>query len=248
MVDDPFIDNDELHIRAGEYALGVLEGDELSEAKRAMLSNPEFAEAVDWWNRQLGVIAETVPAYEPSVATWQAIEARLDGAQDRESEPAQIADRRGPAPLSIATALAGVAAAIGALILFVSTPETVPVAGPTSPEVTGERLVAQLIDEETSRKLVGVVDVGKNNLSLNVAGLDAEAGLSPELWVIPADGVPVSLGSIPETGQFARDLSEREAALLTQGASLAVTFEEATGLPHEAPTPPILLVGALNAV
>ena len=38
VADDPFIE-DEAHIRAGEYALGVLEGDELSEANRAMLSN-----------------------------------------------------------------------------------------------------------------------------------------------------------------------------------------------------------------
>ena len=81
-----------------------------------------------------------------------------------------------------------------------------------------------------------------------VAGLEAEPGKTPELWVIPAGGAPISLGAIPQQGNFARDLSVEESSLLAAGATLAVTFEDDTGERHETPTMPILLAGPLAEV
>ncbi len=68
------------------------------------------------------------------------------------------------------------------------------------------------------------------------------------VWVVPAGGVPQSLGLIPADGNFGRELTEAEAALLVEGALLAVTYEDSASAPHEAPTTTILLAGPLDEV
>ena len=66
--------------------------------------------------------------------------------------------------------------------------------------------------------------------------------------MVPAGGAPQSLGLIPATGNFERELTQAERAALVDGASLAVTYENATGAPHEAPTTDILVIGGLTSV
>lgn len=79
-MDDPFL-------LAGEYVLGTLEGEELSEARRLQLSSPDFASAVDWWEWKLGAIAEAAGSYQPSPDVWRGIVARLD-AEDLDNRDA----------------------------------------------------------------------------------------------------------------------------------------------------------------
>ena len=247
MADDTAIVEDDPFVRAGEYALGVLEGEERSAAQRSMLSDASFADAVAWWERRLGAMGEAAGRMLPSPSVWTGIEARLDA-----DTPADVATMmepsRGPSGWNIATAIAGLGAAAAALVLFLSTPETVETLPPDVALAPSEQFVAQLQDEEAGRRLAGVVDPQNRRLSLSIDGFTAGEGQAPELWVIPEGGAPVSLGSIPQSGNFARDLSAREAELLVAGSTLAVTFEEDTGLPHESPTPPILIAGALDQV
>ena len=139
-------------------------------------------------------------------------------------------------------------AAAAALVLFLSTPARSPVAPPEIAAVAGDQLVAQLADAEANRSLASRIDPESGQLRLAIAGLEAEPGKTPELWVIPAGGAPISLGAIPQQGNFARDLSVEESSLLAAGATLAVTFEDDTGERHETPTMPILLAGPLAEV
>ncbi|WP_454598341.1 anti-sigma factor [Qipengyuania sp. SM2507] len=239
--DDPFI-------RAGEYALGVLEGGELALAQRDLLADRGFAEAVEWWEHRFAAMAEQAGDYLPSASVWRGIEARLDAeSQTASTEPVALPARRA-SDWSLAALLAGAAMAAAALVLFLATPRPADVVAPDIAVAPSEQLIAQLQDAETERRLASVVDVENRRLALTIAGLEAEPGRTPELWVIPAGGAPVSLGAIPESGRFQRDLSAAESALLVGGASLAVTFEEDTGLRHEAPTLPILLIGELDQV
>ena len=247
MADDPAILGDDPFVRAGEYALGVLEGEERSAARRSMLSDASFADAVAWWERRLGAMGEAAGRMLPSPSVWTGIEARLD-AEGQTAVATMPEPSRGPSAWSIATAIAGLGAAAAALILFLSTPKTIETLPPDVALAPSEQFVAQLQDEEAGRRLAGVVDPQNRRLSLSIDGFTAGEGQAPELWVIPEGGAPVSLGSIPQSGSFARDLSAREAELLVAGSTLAVTFEEDTGVPHEAPTPPILIAGALDRV
>jgi anti-sigma-K factor RskA len=240
--------DDDAFIRAGEHALGVLEGEELSAARRAMLADGDFADAVEWWTYRLGAMAEATSPFAVSAAVWRGIEARIDAieASDR-SAAASLADRR-MSRSSVAALFAGAAMAVASLVLFLATPRVSEAPDQSPSSQAGPQLIAQLQDEDASRKLAGVIDMAGNRLALNVSGLEAESGKTPELWVIPAGGAPVSLGAIPESGAFDRALTPEEARLLVAGSTLAVTFEEDTGQRHEAPTMPILLAGTLDQV
>ena len=246
---DPFI-------TAGEYALGVLEGGELASAQRAMLADRGFAEAVEWWEHRFATIAEQAGEYRPSASVWRGIEARLDAQLDAQLDiqgPATAADAvplraRRASNWSLAALVTGGAMAAAALALFLITPRPADLVPPDIAAAPSEQLIAQLQDAETERRLASVVDVENRRLALTIAGLAAGPGQTPELWVIPAGGAPVSLGAIPETGRFQLELTAAESALLVGGASLAVTFEEDTGVRHDAPTLPILLIGELDRV
>lgn len=251
MADDEVIQSDDPFLTAGELALGVLEGSDLAAARRLQLSDVTFAGAVEWWEARLGAMSEGAQSALPSDAVWQGIVARIDAIDAQRNMPAAALapDRgRGPAGWSIAAALVGVSAAAAALVLFLSTPATSPVAPPEIAAVAGDQLVAQLADAEANRSLASRIDPESGQLRLAIAGLEAEPGKTPELWVIPAGGAPISLGAIPQQGNFARDLSVEESSLLAAGATLAVTFEDDTGERHETPTMPILLAGPLAEV
>lgn len=247
MAGDPFL-------LAGAHALGVLEGEERAAAQSAQLSDSGFRAKVEWWERRLAAMAEATPAFDPAPETWAAIEARIDAieAQDGRSSVVsapQPSPSPGPAGWSMVMAVAGAGMAAAAIALYFAMPT--PGLAPPSPDAAmapSPQLVAQLQDETAQRRLVSRYDYGSRQLALSIAGFEAEAGMVPELWVIPEGGAPVSLGFIPETGDFARLLGEAEASLLRSGATLAVTFEEDTGIRHEAPSPPILVAGELAEV
>ena len=240
--------DDDAFIRAGEHALGVLEGEELSAARRAMLADGDFADAVEWGTYRLGTMAEATSPFAVSAAVWRGIEARIDAieASDR-SAAASLADRR-MSRSSVAALFAGAAMAVASLVLFLATPRVSEAPDQSPSSQAGPQLIAQLQDEDASRKLAGVIDMAGNRLALNVSGLEAESGKTPELWVIPAGGAPVSLGAIPGSGAFDRALTPEEVRLLVAGSTLAVTFEDDDGQRHETPTLPILLAGTLDQV
>jgi anti-sigma-K factor RskA len=58
---------------------------------------------------------------------------------------------------------------------------------------------------------------------------------APELWVIPAGGKPVSLGLVAARGSRDMAVAPATRALLAEGATLAVTMEDAATAPHAAP-------------
>jgi anti-sigma-K factor RskA len=81
-----------------------------------------------------------------------------------------------------------------------------------------------------------------------VAVASVETGRSLELWAIPADGVPVSLGVIPDNGKGRVDLSDSQRRLLGSQTTMAITLEPKGGSPSGKPTGPILYKGQLASL
>lgn len=244
---------EERGILAGEYALGVLEGEELAAAQRLMLGSREFADMVEWWHYRLNCAAEAAGAYTPSEGVWQAIEKRLRDRDTDETASHGIVPppaRRGYSGWTIGAAMAGGAAAAAAITLFLATPTpvSVPEPSPAPGASVGERLIAQAQSEDGSINLAGIVESGAGRLTLHVAGLNPDPGLAPELWVVPEGGAPHSLGIIPAQGTFARSLSAEDRALIREGSALAITYEDPATAPHAAPGNDILIVGPLAQV
>ncbi|NNF66483.1 MAG: hypothetical protein HKM98_03135, partial [Gammaproteobacteria bacterium] len=68
-----------------------------------------------------------------------------------------------------------------------------------------------------------------------------------ELWILRDDGVPVSLGLLPQTGEASLTLDDDAVDALQRGSVLAVSLEPPGGSPEPVPTGPVLFTAALLA-
>lgn len=70
-------------------------------------------------------------------------------------------------------------------------------------------------------------------------------GQSLELWAIPEDGVPVSLGLLPEDGKGIIGLNPRQQESIKKPVALMVSSETKGGSVSKQPTGPTVYQGAL---
>ena len=62
---------------AAEYAIGTLNADERSQVETMMAADADYAQVVDSWVRQLGVLNQMVGAVEPRAEVWDRIKAAI---------------------------------------------------------------------------------------------------------------------------------------------------------------------------
>jgi anti-sigma-K factor RskA len=204
---------------AAELALGVLEGEERAQALRLQLADPVFAREVQRWAERLGDLhpgfAEAAPR-----DLWDAIEARLEA----------------PSVVTLETRLRRWRwSAIGAGLLAASLAVALVVRPVPEPLPPGQAVVAQLGDATNAGMLAANYDVRSGTLRIRAVALPKNK-LSPELWVIPADGVPRSLGLVAKRGVTEVAVSDQLRPFVQDGATLAITFEAAEGAPHAKPS------------
>jgi anti-sigma-K factor RskA len=70
----------------------------------------------------------------------------------------------------------------------------------------------------------------------------------PELWIIPADGKPRSLGLMPAGGPSSMPVAPGHKPHLHQGATFAISREPPGGSPTGAPTGPVIASGKITIV
>ncbi|MET0241537.1 MAG: anti-sigma factor [Sphingobium sp.] len=226
---DPILSPDHADL-AAELALGLLEGPDRAAALRLCLSSPSFAAEVEAWGHRLSPLLDATPHEAPSSRVWNAIEAR-------------IADRPAMAPRRSlrlwrggAIAAAAIAASL-ALIIIVPRPAS------QGPENIG---VSQLVDAQGAATMAISYDPKAGMLRLGPSQLQSGAK-SPELWIIPEDGVPRSLGLIgADGGTLAVETRVRQ--FVRHGVTLAVTLEDPATAPHRAPTSAPILTGKISII
>lgn len=223
---------------AAELALGVLEGEERAEALRLSLANPAFAAMVAKWQGRLDPLGEGFEEAPPP-DVLRAIEVRLDG----EQRSAPVRSLRLWQVLAAGSgALAATLAAI--MVLGPVSPREEP--GPVVAAAKAQTVIAQL-SGEGGTLLAANIGPQAQYLDIRAVALP-ETPLSPELWVIPADGVPRSLGLIARNGTTQVDLPENLRPLVTDGALLAVSLETREGAPHTAPSATPIAIGKISAI
>lgn len=236
--------HDDDDILAGEYLLGLLEGPERAAAEARTAADPAFAERVDLWATRLAPMLTGLPT-EPPASVWQAISARLAANDDEAPARANISARR----WRLATIGVTAVAASLALVL-VTQPEPAPM--PQAPTVAAAPqpqavLVASLQDEKTASAVtIAVADAGAQLLVTPVR-LPA-GGRAPELWIIPGDGRPRSLGVIPAAAPVRVAVPAHHRAHIHTGATFAISLEPVGGSPTGAPTGPIAASGKISRV
>ncbi|HEX8442465.1 MAG TPA: anti-sigma factor [Allosphingosinicella sp.] len=231
-------------VLAAEYVLGLLEGSERSTAEARATADPAFAEQVEAWSVRLAPMLTGSPV-EPPAAVWHAIAAKLAANDDEGTDRTSAAIRR----WRMATIGASAVAASLALVL-VTRPGPAPQAPPVAiapPQQAQAVLVASLGDEKSASAVTIAVEGTGERLLVTPVRL-AAGGRAAELWIIPGDGTPRSLGVIGAELPSRVGVPESHRAHIHSGATFAISLEPAGGSPTGAPTGPIAASGKINRV
>lgn len=218
---------------AAEYVAGTLRGPARRRMEALLPAHPRLRDAVQAWQARLMPLTVAVEPVEPPSVVWQRIERQIAGTATAQALPRtsiwqRIALWRG------VSAFATVAALAFALLLAMPAPSQPPmvvVLAGTSGEAQG-----------VNAFVAGVSADGRSVVTRPIVSVNVQADRALELWAVPAQGTPRSLGLI----------SEKSASVVQRGrvppgtAALAVSLEPPQGSPTGSPTGPVLYVGKLT--
>lgn len=236
---------DERGALAAQFALGLLEGAELAQARGLAASDPAFRAEVGRWSARFSPLLDRVEDRMPAPAVWQSIMAVT--APLRSAANDDLPDlRRTVARWRLASGGLGAIAAALALAL-VTRPE--PVAPPAPQVAVTTPMVATLAgDDPAPVRLVANWDPAARQLIITPAMTPAiEASKAMELWLIPADGRPRSMGVMPAEGPMRAEIDPAMGAMLDSGGTLAISIEQSGGSPSGTPLGPVVATGKLVA-
>lgn len=246
--DDPMI--------AAEWALGLLEGEELLAARGKYATDPDFAWRKEWWDDWFAPLTDAIPGAEPGAHVWDEIAARVAAKTHAASTPSdQAGDQVNVIALQArvrrwqwVAGISSIAAAV-ALALFLSSPLGAPVAPPTQVAVAEAPLVATVPIGETGLRLDVTYIPESEKMLVAAIGLSADGVHDHELWLVPADGSAVqSLGVVAPGEVRSMVLPDAVAAKVDDGARLMLTREPLGGKPDGVDAGPVVAKGAFTHV
>jgi len=221
---------------------------DLDAAERALGTAPREGETAEQrrdrqgWEALLAPLALAAPPAEPPADMLERIERGLDG--DKETAKIiQLAERRARRWRAVAIATSGMAAClllvVGAALFLLSDRLL------TTPPAAVRNYVALMTPEGGGPGMTVNVSYGDQEGTPDLVTIDpyqvnVPEGRALELWQVPPEGTPNSLGLI--------DLSNPMHAIsasLQAGDTLAVSVEPPGGSPTGIPTGPVILSGPL---
>lgn len=229
---------------AGEYALRLLAGDDLSKAQALVGTDPEFASEVARWRGRLAPLNEETADVAPPQGLWGRIEAAISGPKASNDNVAILRRK-----LNLwRAATGGMTALAASLILFLAIqPRPSSFAPPAQVRRPDAVPMVAMLGDKGAIKVVASWDPAAHQLVLAVPGeIPADTSHARELWVIPAGGKPRSLGTISTDKQMHLRLADALANLLQHGATIAISIEPPGGSPTGAPTGPVIASGSLT--
>ncbi len=218
---------------AGEYVLGLLDPAADATTVARIATDPEFSAEVDAWRLRLQPMVDGNDSAAP-LGVWQKIETALPMQSGQDNSGGNVRFWQ------MLTGLSSAAAAILAVILLQQPAIVVP-PEPTAP------LIAALGSETGPASVTARYDSANGQMLLTPVSLDT-GELYPELWIIPADGKPRSLGIVSGDGPSQISIDARLRNFIDQGATLAITPEPQTGGPGGQPSGPVIASGKIVTI
>ena len=207
---------------AAEYVLGTLRGRARRRFLRLMTDRADVRFAVWQWERRLGDLALSVRPKQPRRRVWKNICRRIESSQRAPG----LLERWSGLWVALPTAVAAAWLAVAIL--------------PTP----GVDRIAVFTDEDAATLWVISADLDTGRLqteAINAAAPDGD--LDYELWILPDEGNPKSLGVLPITaGAIETEISPQLIAALTDAGRLAISLEPSGGSPTGLPTGPVVHV------
>jgi len=221
-----------LDLLAAEYALGTLSGRARRRLDRAARASPAVAQSIGDWEARLAGLAAALPGVTPAPRVWEGIARRL-GLSGAAAAPTPwwsgLALWRG-------LAIAGFAAAVALGIAQFGTKPEAP-----------EALVVVLAGPDARPALIASVARGERLLRVKaLAPVAVPPDRALELWMLPGQGNPRSLGLIPASGVGQVRLAAPADVAFRDIGALAISLEPAGGSPTGLPTGPVLYSGKIE--
>lgn len=227
---------------AAEYVAGTLRGAARRRFEALLPGHPALRAALAGWRGRLLPLTTALAPVPPPAHTWAAIEQRLWPSPAPAADPA-------PAPwwrrLGVWRAASGLATT-AALALAVA----LGLPGETPPPLV---VVLQATDTAgaagTAASFVASVSGdGRSLVTRPVQPVALAANQAFELWAVPPQGAPRSLGLVSANGVTVVPRGKLPPALLDarHTAALAVSLEPPGGSTTGAPSGPVVFVGKLQ--
>ncbi|MDJ0978897.1 MAG: anti-sigma factor [Erythrobacter sp.] len=246
---------------AAEFALGLLEGEELLAARGRLATDPDFAARREWWDEWFAPLSDEVSGAQPGAHVWDGIAARVNGAQvSREAASVSATPLEGPSNVTSLdmerrvrrwqwTAGLSSAAAAVALALFFSAPGAAPQADEAPLIAAGAPLMASIPIGDTPLRLGVTFIPASDEMLVSASGLTADGVHDHELWLVPEDGsAPQSLGVVVPGEERRMLLPENIVQNMGPGVGLVLTREPIGGKPEGVDAGPVVAQGQLDAV
>lgn len=235
--DDPLI--------AAEWALGLLEGEELLAARGRHAVDPDFAWRKEWWDNWFAPLADEIAPAEPSPQVWERIATTLNAPAPPSAEVVALKQR--VKRWQIVSALASAAAA-AVLMVSVLGPSSAPAPAP-APAPTAAPLVASVPIGDGALRLDVTYLPASQQMLVSAGGLTADGVHDHELWLVPGDGGALqSLGVIAPGEVRAVALPADITRNVKGGAQVLLTREPLGGKPAAASAGPVVARGAFAPV
>jgi anti-sigma-K factor RskA len=224
---------------SGEYVLGTLSGPARARFERLMRQDARLRGVVARWEARLGPLAQGVKPVEPPAYVWERIAAQTGIASGPRLKPASSAASWWDS-LGFWRAFAGFAtAAAFALVVYIgmlAKPEPVPT------------VITLAVLADQSAKPVMVISAEPKSHTLFVTPVsrpDIAADRDYELWALPENAAPKSLGVVKSQGVTQIKLPEPAANAVKASKAMAISVEPKGGSPTGAPTGPVVYQGAI---
>ncbi|MGE8337022.1 anti-sigma factor [Pseudomonas laurylsulfatiphila] len=212
---------------AADYAIGLMPATARRRFEQLLLEDATLRAELAQWQESLVSLTDALPEQPVPDRVWQGITARI------EPQMLHVPEKR---PF---WNWLRVTAAVGSLLIAV----TLGVLNLPDDARYSATLVSA--DAQPALRVLAHEDyLQVEPLALAAIGPDH----SLELWAIPADGKPISLGVIPPKGKGKVELSETQKALIGKPIALAVSLEPKGGSPTGQPTGPVLYQGPLASL
>ena len=218
---------------AAQYVAGTLRGRARRRFETLLDAHPALRAAVREWQDRLMPLTSAVAPEAPPARVWRGIEQRL---WPQEAGPRwwqRLALWRG---VSAFATVATLALAVALVMPPAAQPPVVVVLQGTGGAAQGVNTFVASVSAD-----------GRALVTKPLTSVSLEANRVLELWSVPPQGAPRSLGLISASGATVVPRGKLPQALLRGGtAALAVSLEPPGGSPTGVPTGPVLYAGKLQ--
>lgn len=234
-------ERDDQHL-AGEYALGLLDGEALVQAERRLAAESGFARLVEGWRAQLAEFDDTAESIGPGSDLWQRISVAISTVNPTATTTGTGAGAwrgiwnsvRGLRIAALGGAFASVAFAVLAVVFFTQARD----------EAARKPIYVAILVNDVTRQAGAVVNAfGDGRVEMiPLIDIDVPPGRALEIWTLWDRAVgPRSVGLIGRARTTRLRLDTLPQTVADQ--LFEITLEPAGGSPIGRPTGPILFKG-----